>query len=83
MKGLPWGKLYNRFKGDSFDMATLEERIKKLMMDDDVTSKKGIYEYILTGEERCLNIRAFTPTMKRGALWAKVTASHPGILLPD
>ena len=65
MKGLPWGKLYNRFKNDSFDTAKLEEQIKKLMMDDDVTAKKGVYEYVLTGEEHCLNIRTFTPSMKR------------------
>ena len=67
MKGIRWGGLYNRFKNDSFDTAKLEERIKALMMDDDVTSKKGVYEYVLTGEERCLNIRAFTPVMKRAA----------------
>ncbi|MCL2349277.1 MAG: HNH endonuclease, partial [Planctomycetaceae bacterium] len=67
MKGIPWGKLYNRFKSKSFDTAKLEERIKTLMADDDVTNKKGVYEYVLTGEERCLNIRTFTDSMKRGA----------------
>ena len=35
------------------------------MQDDDVTAKKGIYEYILSGKEKHLNIRAFTPSMKR------------------
>jgi hypothetical protein len=67
MKGIHWGKLYNHYKNDSFDTAKLEERIKKLMENDDVTKKSGIYEYVLTGEERCLNIRAFTPSMKRSA----------------
>jgi hypothetical protein len=65
MKGLRWGGLYNRFKDQSFDTAALEERIKTLMMDDEVTSKKGIYEYVLTGEERHLNVRPFSPSMKR------------------
>ena len=37
------------------------------MQDDDVTSKKGIYPYVLTREERYLNIRAFTEKMKREA----------------
>ena len=37
------------------------------MEGDDVSNKKGIYEYVLTGDERCLNIRAFTPSMKRAA----------------
>jgi hypothetical protein len=67
MKGISWGELYNRFKNDSFDTAKLEERVKMLMSDDDVSNKKGIYEYVLTGEERCLNIRAFSDSMKRGA----------------
>ena len=30
MKGLHWGKLYNRFKGGTFDTAGLEEHIKAL-----------------------------------------------------
>lgn len=29
--------------------------------------KKGIYEYLLSGDERKLNIRAFTDNMKREA----------------
>ena len=37
------------------------------MMDEDVTSKKGIYEYILSGREKVLSIRAFTNNQKRGA----------------
>jgi hypothetical protein len=67
MKGIQWGKLYNRFKDKHFDTTKLEEKITKLMADDDVGNKKGIYEYILSGEERCLNVRAFSDTMKRGA----------------
>ncbi len=37
------------------------------MIDDDVTRKAGIYPYLLTGEERHLNIRAFSEAMKRKA----------------
>lgn len=37
------------------------------MTDDDVTKKSGIYPYVLTGEERRLNIRAFTVNQKRAA----------------
>jgi hypothetical protein len=65
MKGLPWGDYYNRFKDKPLDAAILETEIKKLMQDDDVTKKSGIYEYVLSRQERCLNIRSFTDTMKR------------------
>ncbi len=67
MKGLDWGLFYNRFKNNTYSASVLEEEIKRLMMDDDVTSKKGIYEYLLSGDERKLNIRSFTDNMKREA----------------
>ena len=67
MKGVNWGGLYNRFKEQSFDTKAIEERIAALMQDDDVTKKAGIYDYVLSGEEKALNIRAFTQNMKREA----------------
>lgn len=67
MKGLDWGLFYNRFKNYTYSASVLEDEIKRLMMDDDVTSKKGIYEYLLSGDERKLNIRSFTDNMKREA----------------
>jgi len=67
MKGVDWGKLYNRFKDEKYDTGALEAEIVKLMMDEDVTKKSGIYEYVLTREEKYLSIRAFTDNMKREA----------------
>jgi hypothetical protein len=67
MKGTHWGKLYNQFKSKSFDTAALEVQITKLMLDEDVQKKSGIYEYVLTSEERHLNIRAFSDSTKREA----------------
>ena len=67
MKGIEWGLLYNAYKDVELDPSALESKIKSLMMDDDVTDKKGIYSYVLTGEEKYLNIRAFTENQKREA----------------
>ena len=67
MKGIQWGFLYNEFKADRFDHKKLEEEITKLMQDEDVTNKKGVYEYVLTRKERCLHIRSFTDNQKREA----------------
>ncbi|MEO6231818.1 MAG: DUF262 domain-containing protein [Ferruginibacter sp.] len=67
MKGIEWGFLYNEFKAKKFDPKKLEEEISKLMEDDDVGSKKGIYPYVLTRKEKFLNIRAFSPNQKREA----------------
>jgi 5-methylcytosine-specific restriction endonuclease McrA len=65
MKGLDWGGLYDKFYGDMFDTAKMENEIQELMMDDDVNNKKGIYPYVLTRNEKYLNIRAFTDGQKR------------------
>lgn len=67
MRGIEWGSLYDRFKGKVFDTAKLEQEIQRLMMDDDVTNKKGIYYYVLTRQEKHLNIRSFTESHRRAA----------------
>ena len=67
MKGLDWGSLYDQFKDKMFDTEKLEQEIQALMMDDDVTSKKGIYPYVLTRDEKYLNIRTFSESQKRAA----------------
>lgn len=67
MKGIEWGTYYNQYKDSNFDSNKLEERIKEMMMDEDVTSKKGIYEYLLDGKEKHLSIREFTANQKREA----------------
>ena len=67
MKGVEWGSLYNTHKGTLYDTAKLESQIKTLMEDEDVTSKKGIYPYVLSGNEKELNIRAFSDKQKREA----------------
>ncbi len=65
MKGVDWGGLYGQLKDESLDPRVLEDEVAHLMIDDDVTRKAGIYAYLLTGEERHLSIRAFTPAMKQ------------------
>jgi hypothetical protein len=67
MKGIDWGFLYNTYKDKTLDPAVLEKEISRLMQDDDVTNKKGIYAYVLDREERHLNISAFSDNMKREA----------------
>jgi len=67
MKGVAWGELYNQFQGKTFDTDALEKRVATLMLDEDVERKSGIYPYVLDGDERHLNIRAFSENMKREA----------------
>lgn len=67
MKGIDWGSLYNTYKDVVYDTDKLENQVADLMKDEDVTKKSGIYLYILMGEEKHLNIRAFTDNQKREA----------------
>lgn len=67
MKGIEWGPLYDVYGTHMLDTEQLENEISTLMMDDDVTAKKGIYPYVLSRDEKHLNIRAFTPSQKRAA----------------
>jgi len=67
MKGVQWGLYYNKYKDAAFNPAKLEETIKTLMMDDDVTKKAGIYEYLLDKQEKHLSIRTFTASQMRAA----------------
>ena len=59
MKGLDWGRFYNSYKSNSYNASILEKRIVELIEDDDVNNKKGIYEYLLSGSEKSLSLRAF------------------------
>ncbi|WP_107687469.1 GmrSD restriction endonuclease domain-containing protein [Neisseria wadsworthii] len=65
MKGQDWGRLYNRFKDEVLDSGRLEAEIAVLMQDDEVENKKGIYPYVLTCDEKYLNLRAFSDGMKQ------------------
>ena len=74
MKVLPWGLFYNQHgKRTDLDPKKLEQEIQRLMGDEDVTKKSGIYEYLLTGEEKKLSIRAFD---RRDALAAYERQGH-------
>jgi hypothetical protein len=60
MKWVDWWALYNKFKDEIYDPKKIEEETAKLILDDSVSNKKWIYPYILTRDEKYLNIRAFT-----------------------
>jgi len=64
MKGVPFGLFYNEYKDKEYDPDGIEEEISRLIQDEDVTKKSGIYFYIFTRDEKYLNIRTFTDNQK-------------------
>jgi hypothetical protein len=65
MKGVDWGSLYNKYKDETYDTDKIEKETARLILDDDVKKKSGIYPYILTHNENYLSIRAFSDAMKQ------------------
>ena len=67
MKGLDWGRLYAEFGENTYNVEELEQKISALMADEDVTSNKGVYEYVLSNctREKVLSVRAFSDKDKR------------------
>ena len=63
MCGLEWGRFYEQFHKNSYDINKLDARVQELLADWQVTDKKGIYEFVLSGEllekRPLLNIRLF------------------------
>ena len=69
MLGLDWGRMYSLYHGNTYDSAALERCVKELMENEEVTDKRGIYEYVLSGEDesiaRRLSRRTFSQADKR------------------
>lgn len=65
MKGLDWGIMFNKYGDKIYNPQEFENKISLLMQDDDITKRSGIYEYLLSDNEKYLNIRAFTENEKR------------------
>lgn len=64
MKGLDWALYYDRFHEQTLDVAALGRRISELLRDGDIQRRQGIIPYVLTGDERSLDLRAFPEDIK-------------------
>lgn len=60
-----WGALYDRFRVRDIDPDDIEYKINLMMGDPEVENKKGIYYYVLTYDEKYLNLRQFSDDVKR------------------
>ncbi len=67
MKGVDRGGLYNEFHEKQYDAAAIDKEVARLILDDDVTNKRGIYPYFFTRKEKVLSLRAFSDAQKLAA----------------
>lgn len=67
MKGLDWGRFYEKWGDDPYDGEKSQEEVDELFADPAVRAKKNIYEYILSGKSntQLLDVRLFDEPTKR------------------
>ena len=67
MRGLPWGKLYEKYYKNAYNPTEVSEKVLSLLEDNYVYDKKGIFEYVLGGcqETKLLNVRIFDDAIKK------------------
>lgn len=69
MRGLEWGRLYETYHGTAYNPKKVEERVQLLLSDPAVDNNKGVFEYVLGGEQdpRLLDVRIFDRATKQQA----------------
>lgn len=76
-QGLDWGRLYETYHKNSYNPQKISERVSALYADFYVKNKKGIYEYLLGGEQdrRLLDVRVFDEPTKKSVYAAQSGAA--------
>ncbi len=74
MQGLEWGRLYEQYHSQSYDPEKVSADVRRLFGDPYVKKKRGIFEYILGGQEetKLLEGRVFDDATKH-AVYEKQT----------
>ena len=69
MRGLDWGKLYEEYHQTRYEAAKIASEVNDLLGDPAVTSRKGVYEYLLSGRTKpeLLTVRLFDEKTKAAA----------------
>ncbi|MBR5759299.1 MAG: DUF262 domain-containing protein, partial [Thermoguttaceae bacterium] len=65
--GLEWGRLYREYHSNAYSKSVVDKRVNELLADPQVTNKRGVFEYILGGEQNAslLNVRVFDEKTKK------------------
>ena len=66
MKGLPWGEYYEKYHKNPYSSEAISQRVKGLREDPCIHQHKGIYEFVLGGEQdtKLLEVRVFDDKTK-------------------
>ncbi|MCK9410721.1 MAG: DUF262 domain-containing protein [Prolixibacteraceae bacterium] len=78
MRGLEWGRLYEKYHKKAYDPAKVSEEVRKLYGDPYIKNRKGIFEYILGGsvDTKLLDVRVFDEATKKIVYTAQTARSE-------
>lgn len=67
MSGLEWGRLYEQYHSNHYDLEMLNNRVNELLSDESIKKPSNIYEFVLGGEKNTelLDIRIFEESTKK------------------
>ncbi len=73
MRGLDWGRLYEEYHNEAYNPSSLASDVVALLEDSAVTSRKGVYEYLLSRKAKpeLLVVRIFDEKTKQAAYSAQ------------
>ena len=78
MKGLEWGRLYEKYHSESYNPKDVSEQVKKLYSDPYIKNRKGVFEYILGGsvDTKLLEVRVFDEATKKSIYTLQTNTSE-------
>lgn len=80
MKGLEWGRLYEEHHHKAYNPTKVSERVKALYGDPYVKARKGIWEFVLGGEQesdrKLLEVRVFDDVTKKSVYTRQTQAAQ-------
>lgn len=78
MRGLEWGRLYETYHEKAYNPSKVSERIRSLYGDAYIKNRKGIWEFVLGGEQdtKLLEIRVFDEPTKKSVYTNQTTEAQ-------
>lgn len=75
MKGLEWGRLFEKYCKLPYSSKTVSEQVKKLYADPYIKNRKGVFEFILGGsiDTKLLEVRVFDEAIKKSTYAIQTT----------
>ena len=67
MKGLEWGRLYEKYHKQPYNSKTISDQVNKLYSDPYLKNRRGVFEFILGGstDTKLLEVRVFDEATKK------------------